>query len=146
MGRTRNLWFKKEKKHLILPASGQKHGFLDEDGAGQQDVPATPNVIGAEREESSSGYKVQGFRTLLKSEWNRREIKALLDLWQKQSFHQLHAIWAENVFENPVLAQDSEEWFLPVVFMSVCWDLTQWRRKDSSQCWAEITAFFYLFF
>lgn len=71
---------KKKKKHLILPASGQKHGFLDEDGAGQQDVPATPNVIRAEREESSSSYKVQGFRTLLKSEWNRREIKALLDL------------------------------------------------------------------
>lgn len=34
---------------VILPASGQKHGFLNEDRAGQQDVPAAANVVRAER-------------------------------------------------------------------------------------------------
>lgn len=47
-----------KKYILILPASGQKHGFLDEDGARQQDVPATPDVVGAEGEESTHCYKV----------------------------------------------------------------------------------------
>jgi len=32
------------------PASGQEHGLLDEDGAGQQDVPAAADVVGAGRE------------------------------------------------------------------------------------------------
>lgn len=32
---------------MILPASGQEHGLLYEDRAGQQDVPATSNVIRA---------------------------------------------------------------------------------------------------
>lgn len=71
---------RKEEKTPILPASGQKHGFLDEDGARQQDVPATPNVIGAEGEERRDCYKVQWFRMLLKSDWNSREIKAPQDL------------------------------------------------------------------
>lgn len=30
---------------MILPASGQEHGLLDEDRAGQQDVPAASNVV-----------------------------------------------------------------------------------------------------
>ena len=34
---------------VILPASGQEHGLLNEDGAGQQDVPAASNVVRAER-------------------------------------------------------------------------------------------------
>lgn len=34
---------------MILPASGQEHGLLNEDRAGQQDVPAASNVVRAER-------------------------------------------------------------------------------------------------
>lgn len=70
----------RKKKHLILPASGQKHGFLDEDGARQQDVPATPNVIGAVEKGRRGCYKVHWCRMLSKSDWNGREIKALQDL------------------------------------------------------------------
>lgn len=103
----------KKKKDLILPASGQKHGFLDEDGARQQDVPATPNVIGAEREESSDGYKAQWFRTLLKS-------KALLDLCAKQGFHQLrlNMSW-EHIWKSRPRAG---QWgVISPLSLHVCW-------------------------
>lgn len=33
----------------ILPASGQEHGLFDEDGARQEDVPTTSNVIRTKR-------------------------------------------------------------------------------------------------
>lgn len=35
---------------MILPASGQEHGLLDEDRARQQDVPAASNVVRAGRQ------------------------------------------------------------------------------------------------
>lgn len=44
-------WLSPEVKCLLIsPASGQEHGLFDEDGARQQDVPTTSNVIGAKRE------------------------------------------------------------------------------------------------
>lgn len=33
-----------------IPAPGQKHGFLNEHGAGKQDIPAGPDVIRAEKQ------------------------------------------------------------------------------------------------
>lgn len=40
---------------MILPASGQEHGLFDEDGAGQQDVPAASDVVrtGRQKERDS---------------------------------------------------------------------------------------------
>lgn len=47
----KNHTFKQHSKWpMILPASGQEHGFFDENWARQQDVPAASYVIRAERQ------------------------------------------------------------------------------------------------
>lgn len=43
-------------KVVILPAPGQEHGFFDENGARQQDVPAASDVVRAEREKRRHQY------------------------------------------------------------------------------------------
>lgn len=52
----KDYWLSSEAKCLLIsPASGQEHGLFDEDGARQQDVPTTSNVIRAKREKREKG-------------------------------------------------------------------------------------------
>lgn len=67
MLRQENQAFKEHPKWLtILPASGQKHGLFDENGAGQQDVPAASNVVRAGRDKKKGSILTE--RALIKNQ------------------------------------------------------------------------------
>lgn len=93
-------WLSPEAKCvLISPASGQEHGLFNEDGARQQDVPTTSNVIGAKKEKREKVFIGHSLNILL----DFQIVITLINLTLKVIF------WHRCIFRKVQVIHHTEE-------------------------------------